>query len=396
MDFITEFLETTASALSPERYRLWSGISLLAAACERRLWLRSNQLITFPNLYVFLVGAPGVGKQIIDNVRELAAGLSQRGLKVSPNSMTKASLVDELVKAKGSFILSSGVLEYHSLFIVQEEAAVLMPTYDGEFLGMLNSVYNNPTVPYSESRRASPVKSAVIPFPQINLLMGVQPGWMAGTFPELAWATGLMSRVIMVYVEELEYFDIFADSSSSEASLGRLKKALEKILSDYGEFTWTPEAEEQVKAWRVGGEEPRPSHSKLAAYCNRRTQHLLKLCLLSCISRGEGRKILPIDLTRAQRWLFDAENYMPDIFRAMSGANDQAIIEELHIYASNMWKMNKGKPIHERALFNFLTRYVKAERVEKLLQIAERSNVIARLAGTETYVPRAKHEHGME
>ena len=89
---------------------------------------------------------------------------------------------------------------------------------------------------------------------------------------------------------------------------------------------------------------------------------------------------------------------MPDIFRAMVGKSDAHIIEELHFYLTNIWKMQGQKPVHRVQLQHFLASYLpsQTDAIPKLLQAAEAANVIARLAGTETYVPRPKHLHGME
>ena len=397
-DFITDFMEATENVWSPELFRRWSAISVVGAAVERRVWVQTGARQTFPNLFIFLVAAPGIGKQVIDDARDLVAGLPASPLRVSPNQMTKASLVDELVKAKSSVVPPGGLpVEYHSLYILAEEVQVLMPSYDGDFLGVLNSLYNNPVQPYTETRRTGSVREAKITLPQLNLLAGVQPGWMAGTFPDLAWATGLMSRVIMVYVEDQPVYDLFSEEEHDHSSrLGALAGELVRLSRRYGPMKWRPAALAKARAWHLAGDEPKPVHSKLQFYTNRRPLHLTKLALVSAISRGAPEWIEELDLDRAMAWLFEAERLMPDVFRAMTGRSDQAVIEELHYYVSSLWRMSGGKPVHETSIFSFLSDRVPSEKVEKLLTIAERSNVIARVAGTETYLPRPKHKHGME
>ena len=65
-DLIDLVMEFTEDAMSPELFRRWGAIALVAGAMERRVWTRTKAGEVFPNLYTLLVAPPGVGKQIID------------------------------------------------------------------------------------------------------------------------------------------------------------------------------------------------------------------------------------------------------------------------------------------------------------------------------------------
>ena len=400
-DFISDFLSMTDSVISPEIHRKWSGISCLAGALERRVWARVGSRLTYPNLYVMLVAPPGSGKYIIETVGELWHGVLEPGtktkaLRVAPRSMTKASLVDTLAKCKQLKLLPSGPpLEYHSMLIAAEEMSVLMPAYDLEYIGVLNEIYNNPTVPHTESRRTGAVREIEISFPQLNILAGVQPGWLGSVFPEEAWSTGLTSRMIMVYADAPPLKDIF-DAGEDETELQEeLLLRLGKVSQLYGEMAWDPDAEAKLRIWHLTGGPPAPTHSKLVYYKNRRTLNVIKLSLVSAVSR-ENPTIGLLDVTRAISWLCEAENLMPDIFRAMVGKSDHQVIEELHYFLVGLWRTNGGKPIHESHLFGFLRQRVPSEKISKIIEVAERSSVVSRYAGTDTYKPMPRSDFGVE
>jgi hypothetical protein len=397
-DFILEFLDATEHDASPPAFKLWTAISLVGACAERRCWVRTARFFTFPNMYNWLVAGPGVGKQVLDIGMELVRGLPDSPVKLAPDSVTKASMVDALVKCKATVAPADGTppIEYHSLFVITEEMQLFMPAYEADFLGVLNRVYNNPPV-FEETRRYGTAREVRIPLPQINFLAGVQPGWMASTLPEVAWSTGLMARVMMIYVDELPIYDLYAPvgEQGPVADLGPLADRLLALSRRYGELTWEPDAMAKMREWHLAGGPPKPGHSKMVWYCNRRSLHLTKLTLISALSRGASTLTL-VDWTRALGWLLDAEAVMPDIFRAMVGQTDQYIIEELHFYLTNLWKMNGGKAVHSSQLWSFATRFVKSDRVGKLLEAAERANVVSRQVGTDFYTPRPKHLHGVE
>lgn len=400
-DFIGEFMALTEGALSPDLFRRWSAISLVAGALERRVWLKMGPRQTFPNLYVLLVAPPGVGKYVIEIARDmwtstLEPGTKVPAFKVAPDSMSKASLMDTLSKAKQIALQTNPPLTYHSLLVAAEEFAVLLPGYDLEYIGSLNSIYNNKPL-HEESRRTGSVRELKIEFPQLNILGGAQPGWLASVFPEEAWSTGLASRLIMVYSPDVPLKDLFDDPGEPVQARVSVLNKLAHMSQMYGQMKWSVEAADCVGKWHLAGGPPAPTHSKLAHYIRRRTSlHMPKLALISAVARTGKMVIELIDVKRAIAWLTEAETLMPDIFRAMVGKSDTQVIEELHFFLTSAYIRAKSTPVHERALFSFLSQRVPSDKVEKLVQIAERANIIQRLAGTDTYKPMPRHEHGLE
>src|SRR5882724_11244346 len=197
-DWLDQYMSYTDGITSPEIYRLWSGISAIAGALERRVWVETSRGVLYPNMFCLLVGPPGVGKSnAISIVEEL--WYSSKKFKVAPNNVTKAALVDALLEADRKIILPNGggLVEYHCLLTSSSEFGVLVPAHDLEFLSVLNYIYDNPKV-YRENRR-SLNKNIEIIHPQITILAGTQPGFLASLLPEEAWSMGFTSRIIMIY-----------------------------------------------------------------------------------------------------------------------------------------------------------------------------------------------------
>lgn len=400
-DFIQDFLELTDGATSPLLYRKWCAISLIAGACERRVWVKSGRWITYPNLYVLLVGPPGTGKYIIEEARQLwrdtkEPGSALRAFHVAPDSMTKASLVDTLARAKSSRLGPKGPpIVSHSLLIGAEEFQVLLPTYDMEFIGTLNRLYNNP-LGHEEVRRTGSVRELTIDNPQLNILGGAQPSYFVSTFPEEAWTTGFARRIIMVYAAEPPVVSLYHDWDIEPAIRVRVLAKLGKVAALCGQCLWHPEAIAKLDAWHMGGQEPVPSHSKLAHYKRSRVMMAIKLAIVSAVARTSGLVIEPLDIDRALAWLFEAEAVMPDIFREMIGRSDSQVLEEMHLHLFALWARDR-KPFHTSAMANFLAFRVPSEKVPRIIEVAEKANMIARVAGTgDQWMPRPKSSHGME
>ena len=393
MDFIDTFLTYTAKLPTPEIFRLWSGIGAIAGVLERRVWTVTAGGSVFPNLYTLLVAPPAIGKSVaIARAREIWVG--SRKIYVAPNSVTKAALLDNLAKASRKLVINggTGLFEYNSLAVASSEFGVLVPSHDTEFLSVLIDIYDNPTE-FREDRRVS--KSIEIIHPQLNILAGTQPGYLANLLPEEAWSMGFMSRVIMVYAGTGPMMDLFDVPEGDHPLQKSLITLATKMTTLMGRCHFSPEAQVELVRWYKEGLPPIPEHSKLAHYNGRRLLNTLKPSMIAAASRTQSLVIELEDLNRARDWLLHVEQVMPDVFREMTQRSDAQVIQELHFFMWRIWIKEK-KPIHESRLIHFLHNRVPSDKILRVVEMAERSSIIMRQAGTAAYTPRAKHEHGME
>lgn len=405
-DFIDTFMDWTSALPTPEVFRLWAAISCVSGALERRVFANVTGKTVIPNLYIMLVAPPGIGKTVsIDIVRDLwratKMGQANGKLYVAPNSVSKASLLDELTESSRRIITAGGgLIEYNYLSVAASEFGVLVPAYDHEFLNVLNDVFDNPPG-FRDRKRTS--KSVDIVNPSLNIICGCQPGFLASILPETAWSMGFMSRMVMIYSRTSPKIKIHVetedggayDKGSWTSAEGRksLLEMLGQMTSLTGSCKWTATAAEEVKRWHANDLDPVPEHSKLEHYNQRRFLLFVKLCQLSAVSRTGALLIDMADVQRVRDWMLHAEQLMPDVFRDMVGRSDGAVLQELHMFIFRMFSQQK-KPIHRSALVHFLHTRVPGEKIEKLIKVMEEANMVSRMAGTELYVPKGRHQWG--
>lgn len=407
-DLISDYCQLVDGVVSPDLFKLWSGIGLVAGALERRVWAKVGDFSTYPNLYLLLVAPPGVGKQVIETVQMLWSETSEPGTSsspafhVAPDSVTKAALIDVLAESRRSFLPPAGaMLTYHSLLVAAEEFGVLLPAYDQEFIANLNKIFNNSEMPYRERRRTGNVRKLEIEKAQLNILAGVAPSYFVGTFPEEAWSTGFARRIIMVYSSETPFRELFQSSPDLTQVRSHLLYRLSHLAGLWGQMKWTQPAADLLAEWhRAGGGKgglPIPTHSKLEHYSRSRTMHAIKLTIVSAVSRTGQLVIELADVRRAIAWLLEAEVLMPDIFRAMQGKSDSQVIEEMHYYVQAQWARDRKGTVSGDSIRRFLISRVPSDKIEGLIQVADRANIISRVAGTsDSWVPRPRHEHEVE
>jgi len=278
------------------------------------------------------------------------------------------------------------------MLVAAEEFGVFLPAYDLDFIGVLNKVYNAPNI-YTEERRFGPARELEIHKPIMTILGGVQPAWMSSVFPEEAWGMGLTSRIIMVYAGSGEPSNPFNEGTERPVERVKLLEKLGKLSQLYGRLEWSDEASKRVIQWHMSGSPPAPTHSKLEHYCRRRTLHLIKLSMISSVSRTTRVGMIDlIDVERGLEWLLEVEKSMPDAFRSMMGRSDHQVIEELYNHLVALYNIARQEPIHESRLYTFLQQRIPSDKIWRIMDVAERSGYISRVAGTENYLPKPRPE----
>jgi hypothetical protein len=360
-------VEHTANTDSPVLFRKWAAIFTIAAAMEMRCWLKTSSPL-YPNLYVFIVGNPGVGKnRIMRMAKRFMNEIPE--FHFAPTSLTGAALVDTLVASK-RFVpqLPDAPLEYYNTTITAEELSAFMHKYDDEMVGLLSAFYDPD--PYAQSRRGRDIKIK-IDRPQVNLLSGTTPSNLIALMPETAWDQGFTSRVIMVYSDERIVGDDFADTAVEVDK--DLIHDIKMIGGLGGEFEVTPDYRNAVNDWRALGEPPVVDHPKLLHYKTRRRVHLYKLSMVSAADRGDVLLLTKADFNRAMGWLLEAEGFMPDIFTAGSTGTDARAIDEIYHYIKIA---DKGDGVPEHQIVNFARSRVPLHSILRVIEIMTASGKI--------------------
>jgi hypothetical protein len=375
--WIESFVDHASNLESAPIFRKWAAIGTIAAALEQKVWLQTSAPL-YPNLYIFLVGHPGVGK----TRTIMACAKFYRELPdfhLSPTSMSMASMVDALVDAKRTIIrLPQGPLEYNSMFIVADELSAFMHKFDEEIIGGLTTFYDT-TTPYAQRRRGNDIK-ILIKHPQLSILSGTTPSNLIKFMPENAWDQGFTSRVIMVFSDERIISDDFFAQSARDLPADMVHD-LSLINSLSGSFEATEDYRAAINNWRKLGQEPVPNHPKLTHYNTRRLAHLLKLSMIAAVDSGNQLLLTKEVFNKAMGWLLEAEMYMPEIFKAGAiGADSKAMDEIFHyVLASDLKRLG----ILEHKIVNFARERVPAHSVMRVLEIMERSGMLEKSTGMD-------------
>lgn len=384
--WIESFVEHTDNLESPTLFRKWAGIFTIASAMEMRCYLQTSSPL-YPNLYVFIVGHPGVGKNRIIRVAKRYMNEIPE-FHFAPTSLTGASLVDTLAASK-RFIarLPDPPLEYFNTVITAEELTAFMHKYDDEMVGLLSAFYDPD--PYAQSRRGRDIKIK-IDRPQVNLMSGTTPSNLVQLMPESAWDQGFTSRVILVHSDERIIGDDFAGVSRELDS--NLIHDIKMIGALTGEFKVTQDYRNAVNDWRALGEPPIIDHPKLLHYKTRRRVHLYKLSMVSAADRGDVMLLTKDDFNRAMGWLTEAESFMPDIFTAGSTGTDSRALDEILHYIQ---LADKGDGVPEYMIIDHARKRIPLHTIWRVVETMMGSGMITSRgtdkAGHRWFRPATRH-----
>lgn len=391
--WIEAYLEYTDILPSPMLFRKWAAISTVAAAMERKIWVRTMGSDLYPGLYVILVGPPGTGKGVALHPGEVFLR-AVPDLHVGPSDVSAASLIDTLNESVRRIVLLGNppYVEFNSVAVISRELGVLIPAWENTLMNNLTDIYDGFVV--DQKRRGRDLRIKIL-HPQINLLGACTPAYLNETMPPGAWDQGFISRTLLIYSGDKSPRDPFAEDESS-AFLGRLhgdlQHDLKTIALEYGRMSFTTPAASAIKAWIKAGCPPEPSHQRLQFYNSRRVAHLLKLCMVASISRSSDKIITIENYSEALNWLVEAESAMPDIFKSMMTGGDSTAMEETWNYVWTLFG-KEHNPIAEHRIVHFLRERVPAHAVMKVLEVMVKSRmfeIVATDKGFVGYKPASK------
>lgn len=332
-NWLDDFERWAAPIPTVPLYRRWAGVMAASAAVQRRRWLPTKPGPIFPNLYVVLVSTPGTGKTMAMNGARAVLSYMKEGVAgVLPDSVTRASMLDEMAKHLHTEKNGSGMYVWVGASLMTDELSILLHEYDRDLISHWSKLWDN--LPYfEEARRHSDKKLLRLEQPFLTFFAGVQPSVLGNILPEHAWTQGFCSRTLFAFSEEevpfsMGVFEVDEQSAERRRGAQALAARLESFCDRHEPVGMTPGALALFGQWARDRWQPAPTHEKLADYNTRRWLQALKIGILRATCDGRNQ-VSERDFMWAKALLEDTETGYHQMFQELRRASDKDIYEDV-------------------------------------------------------------------
>lgn len=375
------YLDYTSGGEICPRFRLFSFLGAVGSIIKRNIWFQRSTHSLFPVLYpnpwVILVAPQGVGHK--SSALRIARGFCEKlddklkpkylASKVTPEALVKALATQKIDSSGMTQAQADSLRRPAQGTLYSSELGVLLgrQKYDTGMITLLTDLYDCPDSWSSETvMRGDQTLFNVC----LSVMGASTPDWMQTMLPADAFKGGFMSRLLIIGYPEgwrLRVADPTPPTPELEVTILEM---LANIAQLKGEIKWTSDAKEYFSDWYHNLKEPEPG--PIAAYLERKQDHMLKLAILLQVGKGPDLVL--------EKWAIEAAlNILafiePDSFRMIEFISIEPrmrIVQTILEYLG----ANKGG-LSEALLLNSTWKYLsKASEFEEVMAMLLKSKQI--------------------
>lgn len=284
MSFLADYRDFCSGLEVPPSYNTFCSLVALSALLSRRVWLMKGDYIRiYPNLYVVLVGPPGIGKNTaMENTEDL---LLHHKLPVSAEAVTREKLIMDIQAQETvlDFLPPNDKYRICSPYTV-------FATELSEFLGaggigmisFLTDIYSRNIYEYRTKNKGS----VFVRGPYLNLIAGTTPDWITTYLKDDIISGGFSRRCLFVYeTARFGSVPLPTITPAMRTAWDRVVARSEAIRKLAGPFKFSEEGRKFFIEWYhtrgVKGD------GNLSGYYETKDIQLLKVAMLVAISGSD-------------------------------------------------------------------------------------------------------------
>lgn len=336
-NWLEYYMAYTENSESPPIYHLWSGITAISSALQRKCFCNWGMRgYIYPNLYVVLVGPPGgrkgtamrIAKGMLDNLNLFLGSDSLGSIQ---------ALYDEITKAEASYLTAKGVAQAHrSLSIWSEEFQVFISERNPDLITSITDLFDCPDK-WHYSALKSGVKDLSNCF--ITIIGAITPSLLQTKLSTDAVGGGLISRIIFV-VGQGRYKAIAIPmlTKEEEEIRKKLSQDIQHIANMKGPFKLQSDFLNTYAKWYEADVNSGVNSQQFVGYNARRALHLNKLCMIVSASESSDMIIKKHHFEQALAILEYTELQMPKAFHGFGGGFHANKMGEIFQWIENQQK----------------------------------------------------------
>lgn len=335
-DWVTAFMDYASFGEAPKHFYFWTGISTIAGALRRKVYIDQAYFRWYPNFYVILVAPPGIvsksttagiGMQLLRKVPEI---------KFGPDVVTWQALLSSFAESTIGYEHKGEIHVMSPLTLESSEFGNLLNPQDTEMIDLLVSLWDGKSGVFEKKTKHSGNDSVENPW--INLIACTTPSWIAGNFPEYMVGGGFTSRCLFVYADKKAKYVAYPGRHVPKDLAQTAKKLIEDLTTISqmaGEYVLTPEALTWGEEWYHHHYSHKPENlddERFGGYIARKQTHLHKLAIILSASQSNELYITEETLKLANTMITDLEPDMSLVFSKIGKTDTSVYVDKLIQY----------------------------------------------------------------
>jgi hypothetical protein len=363
-------MQYTENTEPPISYRLWVGISVMAACLQRRVSLPWGDDTIYPNMYIVLVGPSGKCRKGTA-MSPAMKFLREKQIPLAAEATTREALIRALAQSNAASIdLEKGDVHGSScLTVFAPELVVFLGYNNMQMLADLCDWWDcRDQWEYKTKGRGEDYLYNV----WVNIIGATTPDLLQTSLPVDLTGGGLASRIIFVCEEDKGKIVPYPIKTDAEMVIrDELLLDMEALLSLDGEFQLDGGWLERYIPWYVSQSQQEVIEDpRFSGYLSRRQVHLIKLCMILCASRTNTLRLTADDFDRALAILSHTEINMPYTFRGFGTSDLAKATEEICTFVAL-----RGK-VHIKTLIKRFIRDVTPKQMTEILEGLSEAGII--------------------
>ena len=332
-DWLLSYVDYASYTEAPKIMHYWSGVSAIAGALRRKVWIDQTYFRWYPSFYIVFVAPPGVVSKSTTADISMSILREVPGIHFGPDIVTWQALVTAFAAAQEPFQIGDAWHVMSPITLVASELGNLIDPQNRELINLFITLWDGRNVVEKVTKTSG---SDTIEAPWINMIGCTTPSWMEANVPEVAIGGGFTSRCVFVYVdtkEKLVPYPKRVAPINGHSNRKFLLADLEHIATNLaGEYVLDGEAEAWGSEWYNELWTNRPTHleeERLAGYVARKQTHLHKLAMVIAASKRDELVIMKQDLIEANVMLTSLETDLISVFACIGRSKEATAVRRL-------------------------------------------------------------------
>ncbi len=288
-NWLNTLLDYVEETEPPRNFWIWAGISTIASALQRKVWLPFGLETLYPNLYVMIVAPPGRCRKgsPVSFSKKILTQIQSPVFVDSPTKRALTKAMDAICAT--SFFKYKGEHQVQCpISLISKELSSFLAVDPKSMIEVLTDLFDSHDVwEYKTSEKGEDKLYGVC----VNCFFATTPKWLSDNLPDEAIGGGFTSRFLLIYGLD-KYKHIPIPPVPPKQLLNKLTIDLAHISRLVGEFHWEEEARLMYEEWyrTIATKIKGMSDERLHGYMER--IHVMAIKSSMCLSVGETDSLI--------------------------------------------------------------------------------------------------------